>query len=429
MGQGILIPAAFRHVDGRLHAEDVPLDAIARAVGTPTYVYSAAHIRARAAALHEALQGIPSRIHYSLKANGCRAVIETIHRAGCGVDVVSGGELHKALAAGVPADEILFGGVGKTSTELAEGVRAGVALMNVESRAEIALLASIAASEGRVVDVGLRVNPEVEVSAAHEYIETGEEGHKFGIPTPEIDEAIRDVLTAPSLRLRALVMHVGSQMSTLSAVRAGAERLVALVHRARAAGATDLTWLDVGGGLAVCYDEEPEADLSMLRTIASETHAATGCTILLEPGRYLIANAGVLLSRVLYRKRSGETEFMIIDAGMTELIRPPLYDAYHRVEAVHETTRAVVADVVGPVCESGDFLAVGRRVPDLAPGQLLVLHSVGAYGAVMGSTYNARPRAAEVIVDGARWAVATARETYADLIRRDRASLDWNTPP
>jgi diaminopimelate decarboxylase len=336
---------------------------------------------------------------------------------------------NKALLAGVPAEDILFGGVGKTATELAEGVRAGVKLLNVESRAELALVAAIAAAEGRVVDIGLRVNPEVEVTAAHAYIETGEEGHKFGIPTPEVPLAIRDVLAAPSLRLRALVMHVGSQMSTLSAVRAGAARLVGLVTEARAAGATQLDLLDLGGGLAVRYDDEAEADLAMLRTIASETHAATGCTILLEPGRYLVANAGALLSRLLYRKTSGEREFMIIDAGMTELIRPPLYDAHHAVDAVEATDRRIVADVVGPVCESGDFLAVGRSVPDLAPGQLLVLRSAGAYGSAMASSYNARPRAAEVIVDGPRWAVATTRESYADLVRHDRASLDWNVTP
>ncbi len=429
MGQGVLTPEAFPLLAGELHCEEVPLAEIAHAVGTPTYVYSAAYIRGRIAALHAALHGVPSRIHYSLKANACRAVVETIHRAGCGVDVVSGGELYRALAAGVPADDVVFGGVGKTHGELVEAVRAGVNLLNVESRAEIALVASIAAAEGRVVDVGLRVNPAVDVSAAHAYIETGEEGHKFGIPTPEIPGAISDVLASPSLRLRALAMHVGSQMSTLSAVRAGAARLVALTREARAAGASELSVLDVGGGLAVRYDGEDEADLAMLGVIARETHVATGCTIVLEPGRYLVANAGVLVSRVLYRKTSGDTQFMIIDAGMTELIRPPLYDAFHAVDAVSATDRRVTADVVGPVCETGDFLAVGRSVPDLAPGQLLALRSVGAYGSAMASNYNARPRAAEVIVDGARWAVATARESYADLVRRDRAPLDWNTTP
>jgi len=419
--------ADFPRVDGALHCEGVPLEAIARAVGSPTYVYAAGHIRARAAALTEALAGVPHRVHYSMKANACRAVVQTIHAAGCGVDVVSGGELYKALAAGVPASDILFGGVGKTAAELAEGVRAGVKLLNVESRAEIAMLATIAAAEGRTVDVGLRVNPEVEVTAAHEYIETGEEGHKFGIPTPEVPQAIAEVLAAPSLRLRALVMHVGSQMSTLSAVRAGAARLVELVATARAAGARDLDLLDIGGGLAVRYDTEAEADLRVLGEIARETYAATGCTILLEPGRYLVANAGVLLSRVLYRKTSGETEFVIIDAGMTELIRPPLYEAYHRVEAVGAVAETITADVVGPVCESGDFLAVGRTVPDVRAGDLLVLHSAGAYGSAMASGYNARPRAAEVLVDGERWALATARETYADLVRHDRANLDWRT--
>lgn len=427
MGQGVLSAEVFPRVDGQLHAEGVPLAAIAREVGTPAYVYSAAHLRARAAALQAALRGVPHGIHYSMKANGCRAVLRTLHAAGCGIDVVSGGELYKALAAGVPAGDIVFGGVGKTRTEIAEALRAGVRVLNVESRAEIALAAAIAAEQGLVLDIGLRVNPEVEVTAAHAYIETGEEGHKFGIPQGEVPAAVAEALALPSLRLRAIVMHVGSQMSTLTAVRAGAERLVAMVLAAREAGARDLDLLDLGGGLAVRYDDEPEADLAALRDIAQRAHAATGCTILIEPGRYLVANAGLLLTRVLYRKTSGDSEIVIVDAGMTELVRPALYEAYHRIEAVGPVAGTITGDLVGPVCESGDFLALERALPDLRPGDLVAVHSVGAYGSAMASTYNARPRAAEVLVDGDRWALATARERYADLVRLDRETLDWRT--
>jgi diaminopimelate decarboxylase len=317
--------------------------------------------------------------------------------------------------------------VGKTATEIAEAVRAGVKLLNVESRAEIALAAAIAAEQGRVLDIGLRVNPEVEVTAAHAYIETGEEGHKFGIPQAEVPAAVAEALALPSLRLRAIVMHVGSQMSTLTAVRAGAERLCEMVAAARAAGATDLDLLDLGGGLAVRYDDEAEADLGALRDIVRAAHAATRCTVLIEPGRYLVANAGLLLTRVLYRKTSGDSEIVIVDAGMTELIRPALYEAFHHVEAVGPSAGGFTGDLVGPVCESGDFLALARPLPDLRPGDLVAVHSVGAYGSVMASTYNARPRAAEVLVDGDRWALATAREHYADLVRLDQDTLDWRT--
>jgi diaminopimelate decarboxylase len=427
VGQGVLSAEVFPRVDGQLHVEGVPLAAIAREVGTPAYVYSAAHLRARAAALQAALHGVPHGIHYSMKANGCRAVLRTLHAAGCGIDVVSGGELYKALAAGVPASDIVFGGVGKTRSEIAEALRAGVRVLNGESRAEIALAAAIAAEQGLVLDIGLRVNPEVEVTAAHAYIETGEEGHKFGIPQGEVPAAVAEALALPALRLRAIVMHVGSQMSTLTAVRAGAERLVAMVLAAREAGARDLDLLDLGGGLAVRYDDEPEADLAALRDIAQRAHAATGCTILIEPGRYLVANAGLLLTRVLYRKTSGDSEIVIVDAGMTELVRPALYEAYHRIEAVGPVAGTITGDLVGPVCESGDFLALARALPDLRPGDLVAVHSVGAYGSAMASTYNARPRAAEVLVDGERWALATARESYADLVRLDRETLDWRT--
>jgi diaminopimelate decarboxylase len=423
----VVLTDSFPRIDGVLHAESIPLAMIAAGVGTPAFVYSAQHLRDRYTALTSALDGVPHHVHYSLKANACRGVLQVLRELGCGVDVVSGGELFRALAAGFAPADILFGGVGKSDAEIVDGVRAGVKLLNVESRAEITRVAAAAEAAKRVVDIGIRVNPEVEVSASHAYIETGESGHKFGVPSDEVAGAIAQVVASPWLRLRAIVMHVGSQLQSLDAYRAGATRLVEIAAAAKAVGAKDIAFLDIGGGLAVRYDDEQEPDLAAFAAIVREAHEASGLTILLEPGRYLVANSGVLLTNVLYRKRSGPTEYVITDAGMTELIRPSHYDAYHRIEPVAPTTGTIRADIVGPVCETGDFLARDREVADVAPGALLAVFSVGAYGYVMASHYNARPRPAEVLVDGDRWAVVTARETYADLVRHERTSLDWRT--
>ena len=427
MGPGVLTPA-FSRLAGSLHAEDVPLADIASGAGTPAFVYSLAHVRARYASLDAALTGIPHHVHYSLKANSCRAVLSALHKAGCGADVVSGGELFRALRAGFAPDDIVFGGVGKTEQEIDEAVQCGVRLLNAESLRELQLISTIAVGRGRAVNVGLRMNPGVAVESAHAFIKTGERGHKFGIPHDESEAAARLALRLPNIRLRGIVMHVGSQLRSLDAHRDGTARLLETVAAARTAGASDLAYLDLGGGLAVDYNGEPESDLDALAAIARDASTRSGLEVLVEPGRYIVANAGVLLTRVLYRKRSGGTEYVVTDAGMTELLRPSHYDAFHRVEVVGERGGAsIIADIVGPVCESGDFLARGRELPDVQPGDLLAVHSAGAYGFVMASHYNARPRAAEVVVDGARWAVATARESYADIVRHERAHLEWST--
>ncbi len=428
MGQGVLADF-FPRQSGILGAEDVPLSVIADAVGTPAFVYSGGHVRSRYTALTHALDGIAHRVHYSLKANACAGVLATLREAGSGADVVSGGELYRALRAGFTPDDIIFGGVGKTPREIEESIRAGVKLLNVESLAELELANEIAGRIGLTANIGLRVNPEVAVESAHHYTKTGEKGHKFGIPYDDVVHGAREALGYEHVRLRAIVMHVGSQLRTLDAHRAGAERLLALVSAVREAGARDLRYLDLGGGLPVRYDEEHEADLTGFAAIAKEAAERSGLEIVVEPGRFIVANAGVLLTRVLYRKRSGGTEYVVVDAGMTELLRPSHYDAYHRIDAVDESdaSGSIVADVVGPVCESGDFLARKRTLADVGPGALLAVHSVGAYGFVMASHYNARPRVAEVVVDGDRWAVATERETYADLVRREHEHLEWRT--
>lgn len=407
---------------GTLHVEGVPLEHLARAVGTPAYVYSAAAIRDRHARLAAALAGVPHRVHYSLKANANRAILGVLRGEGAGVDVVSGGELYRALRAGFTGSDILFGGVGKTARELREALVARVKLINVESEAELRSLAELAAGMGVVQPIGMRVNPEVDVVNAHHYIATGRRGHKFGVG---IDDALRIgriALGLPSVSLQALDMHVGSQLSSLEAYRAGTDRLVELARALRTEGAP-IRYLDAGGGLPVPYRGEPEPDLAAYGAILTAAARALGdVELLVEPGRFLVAAAGTLLTRVLYRKQAGEKRFVVCDAGMTELLRPSHYDAYHRIEAVGEVAGTVVADVVGPVCETGDFLALDREVPDVRPGDLLAVHTVGAYGAVMSSHYNARPRAAEVVVDAGRWALVTAREEYEDLVRREAES-------
>jgi len=424
VGQGILTEA-FAHRDGALFCEDVPAEAIGRAAGTPTFVYSAAAVRQQFRRLVGTLAGMPVRVHYSLKANANRAILTLLRELGSGVDVVSGGELARALRAGYTGGDIVFGGVGKSAAELREALRAGVKLINVESAAELTLLDEIARECGVCAPVGLRINPEVAVANPHHYIATGSRGHKFGIPFEEAVEVIRAAVRMRQVRLVGLDMHVGSQLATLAPYRDGLTRLVQLVHAARTAGAS-LRFLDVGGGLPVAYDEgDAEPDLDGFGTLLREMVGPLGIELIVEPGRFIAAPSGLLLTRVLYRKESGGRRYVIVDAGMNDLLRPSHYAAYHRIAAVRPNGRRIRADVVGPVCETGDFLALDREVDDVQPGELVAVHGAGAYGFVMSSNYNARPRAAEVMVDGHRFAVVTARETYDDLMRLEREDPDW----
>ena len=427
MGKGVLGVARepFGARDGAFHCEDVPAESIALAAGTPTFVYSAAAIRERYQRLTNALRDCPVRVHYSMKANGNRAIITLLRELGSGIDVVSGGELAKALRAGFNRHDIVQGGVGKTAAELREAVRAGVKLINVESRDELVLLNTIAGEVGVIAPVGLRVNPEVTVPNAHEYIATGERGHKFGIPHVAAFAVARDAIAMTNVELVALDMHVGSQLATMEPYREGLDRLKALALQVRAAGAV-LKYVDVGGGLPVVYqagDQEP--DLDGYAAIVGKVIRELGVELIVEPGRFFVGASGVMLSRVLYRKESGGKQYVIVDAGMNDLLRPSHYDAYHRIDAVKASGTKVVADVVGPVCETGDFLALDREVDDVQPGDLVVVHGAGAYGYVMSSNYNARPRAAEVMVDGHRFAVVTARETYDDLMRLEHEDPNW----
>jgi diaminopimelate decarboxylase len=427
MGEGVLT-AGFRRREGALHCEDVPLAAIAEAVGTPTFVYSASAIREAHDRLATALTGLPVRIHYAVKANSNLAVLRVIQECGAGADIVSAGELHRARLAGFRGEDIVFAGVGKTRWEMEHALDAGVLFFNVESEGELALLAQVAAERGETARVSIRINPGVDDAAAgHAYITTGEAGSKFGIDVHRALDAARVAMAHASLELVGLDMHIGSQIGELAAYAAAQRRLRQLLDDVRAAGCTTLRWIDVGGGFPVAYtDDEPSADLAGFAALLHEHFGEAGVHLIVEPGRYLVAEAGVLLSTVLYRKTSGRKAFVVTDAAMNDLLRPSLYEAHHAIEPVVDTGAPLVtADIVGPVCETGDFLAMDRAVADVAPGTLLAIRDAGAYGAAMSSNYNTRPRAAEVLVQGNQWGVVAVRETLDDIVRRERVAPEW----
>ena len=424
MGESVLT-STFARVDGRLVCEGVPLSTVARAVGTPTYVYSANAVREQYARLSAALDGVPFRIHYSLKANSNLALLRLLRSLGAAADVVSGGELFRARRAGFEPHDIIFGGVGKTEREIADGIDAGVLLLNVESEDELRMVDRLGRERGVVVPVAIRVNPEITVETPHSYIRTGEKGHKFGVPYDEVRDVARVAASLPNVALRGLDMHVGSQLSRLDAYRHGIERVLELLSQLRSDGAKDLRYLDIGGGLAVTYDAEEPTDLERFAQIVVPAVRSTGLQLIVEPGRFMVGNAGVLISRVLYRKRSGGKKLLVVDAGMTDLLRPSHYNAYHRIEALEAVEGRSRVDVVGPVCESGDFLALDRELEDVRAGDLMAIHSAGAYGYVMSSNYNTRGRPAEVLVDGDRFALVTQRESYEHLVGPELLELEW----
>lgn len=429
MGEGLLSAATAgaagkprigftRTVEGLL-VDSIPLERIARECGTPLYVYSAGEIRSQYAKLEAALQGLDHRLHYSVKANSSIAILRLLRTLGAGLDIVSGGELYRALAAGFSGEDIVFSGVGKTEQEMEEALRARVLLFNVESEQELHVLAAVAERMKTKASVALRVNPEVMVDTPHPYTRTGGKGMKFGIPFDEVLAVARAALGLRHIELVGLDMHVGSQISQLAPYEAGLQRLLHLRTEIERMGKLRLRYLDMGGGLAVAYESDDAIDVEQFGKTITQLLGAQKLRVLLEPGRFIVGNAGVLLTRVLYRKRSGGKNFVITDAGMNDLLRPSHYNAYHRIESVSRIGVTSIADVVGPVCESGDFLAIDRQVDDVVRGDLLAVHSAGAYGFVMASNYNTRPRPAEVLVDGSSYQVITRRERYEDLIRTE----------
>ena len=405
-----------------LYLDAVSLTDIAKEAGTPAYVYNAEAIRNRYRTLHRALGSLPHQICFAVKANSNLAVLGILRERGAGADIVSWGEMARALAAGFTPEQIVFSGVGKTADELRAAIRAGVGHLNVESREELELAGSIAEAEAAHVRVGIRVNPDV-TTDTHPYISTGKSGIKFGVPTDQVVSAAEYVLGHPRLELTTLAMHLGSQLVDAEPFRQGINHLIDLVGRVRRAGITTLRVLDIGGGLGIRYSDERPLDLADFAKAVVPLLAPTGLKVYLEPGRFLVGSAGVLLTRVLYRKHSGGKEFVVVDAGMNDLVRPSHYQAYHEiVELVERGRPSIRADVVGPVCETGDFLALDRPLPGLEAGDALAVLGAGAYGFVMASNYNSRPRPPEVIVDGAKWWVARPRESVEDLFRGERLS-------
>jgi diaminopimelate decarboxylase len=426
MGQGVLT-AGFSRVDGSLFCEGVALERIAGEVGTPTYVYSASLVRERFRALDAALDAIPHRLHFTLKANSNRAILRLLRELGAGADVVSGGELSRARRAGYLPEDVIFGGVGKTEAELREALQAGIFMLSVESEAELHLVDRLAGSLRMDARVSLRLNPNVSIDSGHDYIKTGEYGHKFGLPYGDALRVGRAAASLPNVTLVGIGMHLGSMIGRVEPYREGVERLAALCRELRQAGISTLKYLDIGGGFGIRYGDEQPLDLDAFAAAILPVVRDSGLTLVVEPGRYVVAESAVLLTRVLYRKRSGGKEFMITDAGMTDLMRPSLYDAYHRMESVRAAAGTTTVDVVGPVCESGDFLALDRRIDDVPPGGLLAILDVGAYGYVMASNYNSRRRGAEVLVEADRFAVVTGRESYDDLVRLEVDQPEWRS--
>ncbi len=424
MGQGVLT-TGFARVDGTMQCEGVSLERIAREVGTPLYVYSAATIRDRYERLDKTLAAVPHRIHYTLKANSSRGLLALLRELGSGVDVVSGGELHRALGAGFSPADIIFGGVGKTDDELAEALDADILFINAESEAEVRSINRLAGERGVQARVSLRVNPEITLDTPHDYIKTGGKGHKFGIPHDDVVHVAEITAGLPHVDLVGLDMHLGSQLSRIDPYREGTERLASIFSELRKRGIDSLEYLDIGGGLGVRYDTEQPPDLRRFAEMVLPTVSETGLKLIMEPGRFIVGNAGALIARVLYRKRSGGKAYVVADAGMTELLRPSHYGAFHRITAVQHRPETATVDVVGPVCESGDFLALDRELDDVQPGDHIMVCDVGAYGFAMASNYNSRLRPAEVLVDGDRYAVITAREQYDDLSRHEIAHPEW----
>lgn len=406
----------FSYVNGELWCEDVPLKTIAAEAGTPCYVYGASGIRERYQAYRHAFGDLPHRICYAVKANSNLAILRLLAELGSGFDIVSGGELYRVLQAGGDASQVVFSGVGKTRDEMACALDAGIHSFNCESAPELETLAAVARSKGMRARASLRVNPDVDAKT-HPYISTGLREHKFGVAMEEALPLYQRFQAEAAIEWIGVSCHIGSQLLDVSPLAEAAEKLISFVDELRSAG-IPIREMDIGGGVGVRYQqgevapEIPEYGTRVLRAFAS-----AGVTVVAEPGRSLVAEAGVLLARVLYVKTSGRREFVILDAAMNDLIRPSLYDAHHEIVPLRWEPRApMCADVVGPVCESGDFFARSREMGTVAEGELVALCTAGAYGFVQASNYNSRPRPAEVLVDGDAWRVVRQRETLAQLV-------------
>ena len=418
----------FNYEDGRLHCEGVDLDRIADEVGTPVYVYSTATLRRHARVIAAAFEGMDCLIAYSVKANGNLAVLKTLASEGCGADVVSGGELKRALTAGIPAEKIVFSGVGKTREEMALALEQGIHQFNVESGAELMALSDVAASMGKIAPVALRVNPDV-AAGGHPNISTGKSGDKFGVPWADAPGLYEQMKSLPGVKAIGVDVHIGSQIGELGPMRAAFEKTLGMVKDLRAAG-HDLQRIDLGGGLGIPYrDSDSPATPADYAQMIREVTEGLGLQVILEPGRVIAGNAGVMVSEVLYHKPAPDRTFLILDAGMNDLMRPALYQAHHDILPLQEPnaeTAQTSYDIVGPICESTDKFAAQRDMPEVPAGSRIAFMSSGAYGAVLSSQYNARPLVAEVLVDGDQYAVVRRRPSFEQMIELEQMP-DWLT--
>ena len=406
----------FQHRNGELHAEGVPLREIATRVGTPCYIYSLATLRRHYKVFDEAFASIPHVVCFSVKANSNLAVLRTFAREGSGFDIVSGGELFRVLRAGGDPSNVVFSGVGKTRDEIVSALRAGILMFNVESPGELDTINAAAGGVGVKARVALRVNPDVDPQT-HPYISTGLKKSKFGIHIQRSIEDYRRARQLPHIEVVGVDCHIGSQLTTVPPFVDALARIRTLLERLHQEQ-FNINYLDIGGGLGITYNDEQPPEPREYAAAVSEGLRGLDTTLVLEPGRVIVGNAGILLTRVLYLKGTDEKNFVVVDGGMNDLIRPALYGSYQGIQPVMPRDGAkLTADVVGPVCESGDFFAKDREMPPVAPGDLLAVMSAGAYGFVMASNYNTRPRPPEVMVDGDTFYVVRERETLDDLVR------------
>jgi diaminopimelate decarboxylase len=416
----------FEYRDGALHAEEVPVARIAEAVGTPVYIYSTATLTRHFQVFRDAVpEG--SLIAYALKANSNLAVIRTLARLGAGADVVSEGELRRALAAGVPPSRIVFSGVAKTEGEIAFALKTGIHELNIESEPELDAIARVASALGAAAPVAIRVNPDVD-ARTHAKISTGKGENKFGVPIDRVPALARRAASLPGIAFKGVAVHIGSQITDLGPMEAAFSKMADLVRALRADGIA-VERVDLGGGLGVPYvmDEDAPPAPSAYGPIVRRIFAGLDVKLSFEPGRVLVANAGILVARTVYVKEGASRDFLILDAGMNDLVRPTLYDAHHDIVPVKKPADGAGArpyDVVGPVCETGDTFARGRMLTPVDAGELVAILSAGAYGAVQANEYNSRPMAPEVLVDGSRFAVVRARPSYEEMLGRDIVP-DW----
>jgi diaminopimelate decarboxylase len=424
MTSTIAPPEAVRADEGRL--DGVDLQVLAQRLGTPLHAYSASAIRQRICALQTALKGLDALICYAVKANANLAILQLMAEAGLGADIVSAGELQRSLRAGIPASRIVFSGVAKSADELGEALDAGIGRFNVESTDELHLLQDLAVARNAIARASVRVNPDVD-ALTHAKISTGKSENKFGVSIDEAREWFADGARLTHVRLDGLHVHIGSQMLSLDPIQLALHRVAAFWRELASAGHA-INSIDVGGGLGVCYRDGRDQPVSVkdYAEIIRKSLRGFGGRILLEPGRWLVAEAGVLLTRVLRIKQGRQRRFLVVDAAMTELLRPSLYDAWHEIVPLsRRRLPPQIYDVVGPVCETSDTFAVDRQLPPCEPGDLLMIKTTGAYGAAMASNYNSRPLAVEVLLDRGRYAVVRRRQTFEEMIAGEQPARNW----